>query len=344
MKITNKTPLVTVIVPIYNAEKYLGETLSLIAAQTYRNLEVLMIDDGSSDSSPEICKMIEKKDNRFRYIYKENEGVSSARNLGIREANGVYIQFIDSDDRIEKNLLKECVEIITEQRTDMVIYGMTFDIEKNNIIKRRIEKNYKTAVLEKNSIVKNYYRLYENNYLSSVCNKLLNRNFIVTNQLLFDERLTNYEDLLFTIQYLNKCNTISITDKCYYHYILRQELGMSRKYKEHLNETLPLLVQKLKSEYDKFGFANVELERLSLDLQRMLWLGVANISRGKSSLIEKRRMAKEICEENWVKKYLPLDKNGNKYNDINIYLLKKKYWCLMVMFNTIVNTLRDKRY
>lgn len=344
MKITNKTPLVTVIVPIYNAEKYLGETLSLIAAQTYRNLEVLMIDDGSSDSSPEICKMIEKKDNRFRYIYKENEGVSSARNLGIREANGVYIQFIDSDDRIEKNLVEQCVEIIAEQKTDMVIYGMTFDIEKNNIIKRRIEKKYKTAILEKNDIIKNYFGLYQNNYLSSVCNKLLDRNFIVTNQLFFDERLTNYEDLLFTIQYLNKCNTVSITDKCYYHYILRQELGMSRKYKEHLNETIPLLVQKLKSEYDKFEFTKPELERLNIDLQRMLWLGIANISRGKSSLIEKRRMVEKICNENWIKKFLPLDKNGNKYNDINIYLLKNKYWYLMVIFNQVVNILRDKRY
>ena len=97
--------LISIIVPIYNTEKYLHECLDSIINQTYANFEVLLVNDGSTDSSGIICQEYVKNDSRFRYFEKENGGVSSARNLGLERSEGVYITFIDSDDWVESNHL-----------------------------------------------------------------------------------------------------------------------------------------------------------------------------------------------------------------------------------------------
>ena len=98
--------LITVIIPVYNVEKYLKECLESIINQTYKNLEIILIDDGSTDASGEICDEYSKRDNRIRVVHKANGGLSSARNLGLDIANGEYVTFIDSDDYIDLEFMK----------------------------------------------------------------------------------------------------------------------------------------------------------------------------------------------------------------------------------------------
>ena len=116
-----RNELISIIVPIYNVEKYLRQCLDSIMNQTYRNFECLLINDGSSDNSEDICREYVSKDSRFRYFEKENGGVSSARNLGIEHSKGEYITFIDSDDWVDSDYLEVLYNSLVDERADIAI-------------------------------------------------------------------------------------------------------------------------------------------------------------------------------------------------------------------------------
>lgn len=118
--------LVTVVLPIHNVEKYLDRCMESIVGQTYTNLEILMVDDGSLDRSPEMCEEWAKKDSRIRVIHKANAGASEARNTGIDNARGDYICFCDSDDYIDIQTIEKCMARLTKYQADVAIYGVNF--------------------------------------------------------------------------------------------------------------------------------------------------------------------------------------------------------------------------
>ena len=115
--------LVSIVVPIYNVEKYLNRCIENLINQTYRNVEIVLVNDGSTDSCPQICDEYAKKDSRIKVIHKENQGPGVARNTGIENATGDYICFFDSDDYIESDTIEKCVLEITSNDADMVIFG-----------------------------------------------------------------------------------------------------------------------------------------------------------------------------------------------------------------------------
>lgn len=116
--------LVSVVVPIYNVEKYLNRCLESIVAQTYRNLEIILVDDGSPDGCPQLCEDWAKKDQRIKVIHKENAGLGMARNTGIENASGEFICFFDSDDYIAPETVEKCVTAAKAEQADIVTYGM----------------------------------------------------------------------------------------------------------------------------------------------------------------------------------------------------------------------------
>lgn len=117
--------LVSIVVPIYKTEKYLEQCIKSIVNQTYQNLEIILVDDGSPDACPQICDAWAEKDHRIRVIHKENGGLSSARNIGIEEARGEYICFFDSDDYIDQNTIERAYELGKKESADVVIFGFS---------------------------------------------------------------------------------------------------------------------------------------------------------------------------------------------------------------------------
>lgn len=337
-------PLVSVIIPVYNAEKYIRFTLESVKRQTFQRFEVLIIDDGSTDNSASICNQYVMEDNRFKLIRKTNGGVSSARNLGIDQARGKYIYFMDSDDRVESTLLEVCLKPLEELNVDMVIFGMSFDIEKKGRVINHIIKTYSEKILCSENWKNEFIELYENNYISSMCNKIIKKELLDLYKIRYDEKITNYEDLIFSISCINRCKNIQIISSCFYHYILRDELGMSRKYKEGLSSMIPKLIRKLKCVYNECGFSEKVMSYMEVDLQRMLWLGISNICRSDMNLRDKACEIRTLCENPWIKENLSFKKNGNIFNDINLLLLSRKYWRIMVIFNHGVNVVRDIKY
>ena len=115
---------VTVIIPVYNVEPYLDACINSVLVQSHRNLEVILIDDGSTDNSLEICKKFELKDSRVRVIHKANGGVSSARNVGLRNYSGEYLMFLDSDDEYQEDIIERAIEKIEMEQSDLLVFGV----------------------------------------------------------------------------------------------------------------------------------------------------------------------------------------------------------------------------
>ena len=126
--------LVSVVIPIYNVEQYLERCLNSVVNQTYQNLEIILVDDGSSDSCPQICDEWANKDKRIKVIHKENEGLGMARNTGIDNATGEYICFWDSDDYVSLNTIEKCCERLKEEKAEMIFFGLTTVNNKGEII------------------------------------------------------------------------------------------------------------------------------------------------------------------------------------------------------------------
>ena len=143
------TPLISVIIPAYNAEQFLDETLESVLSQTYENWECIIVNDGSTDNTESIAKKWCEKDARFCYFYKENSGVSDTRNLGIKEARGEYIAFLDADDLYMPNFLDVCLENLVEKDVDLVAPKMLefWDV-RNGIIEDEDKKDYLYSGIE----------------------------------------------------------------------------------------------------------------------------------------------------------------------------------------------------
>lgn len=202
-------PIISIIVPVYNTEKYLHRCIDSILGQTYTDFELLLVDDGSTDSSGAICDEYAAKDPRVRVFHKENGGVSSARNLGLDNAQGEWMTFVDSDDWVEKSMLYNLVKI---DDADLIIGAMKFEHDSTiGVFPRigRLEGRILNSLLAEN---------IDHHSISGPCSKLFKRSIINDNFLRFNESLTFGEDAVFVKQYLGKVLSIRVTDILCYHY------------------------------------------------------------------------------------------------------------------------------
>ena len=211
--------LISIIVPIYNTEKYLHQCLDSILNQTYTNFEVLLVNDGSTDSSGIICQEYVERDSRFRYFEKDNGGVASARNLGLEHSEGTYITFIDSDDWVEQNYLDVLYTALKENDTDVAIstykrfaqdsvfYLRSYSKENDEFL--NIGKRNRNSFLE---ILPKLGELDHSFY--SISSKLIKRKII--GNLLFDEQVSYAEDLNFFFHlYLGVESVVYVRDYTY---------------------------------------------------------------------------------------------------------------------------------
>lgn len=213
----NKEPMVSVIVPIYNVEKYLKRCIDSILNQTYKNLEIILIDDGSPDKCPEICDEYAQEDDRVIVIHKENGGVSSARNAGLDIAKGEYIGFVDPDDYINYDMYSTMVKKMELFECDAVICGFCQVSEKENKIIRKDSLENKIVSVEE--CFKELFGFSGLAIKPVVWNKLFKRDII--SDLRFCEDIEISEDLLFCVEYLLNCDKIALLEGAFYNNFLR---------------------------------------------------------------------------------------------------------------------------
>lgn len=222
------TDLVSVIVPIYKVEKYLGKCVDSIINQTYKNLEIILVDDGSPDNSGKICDEYAKKDNRIKVIHKENGGHSSARNAGLDVSTGEFIAFVDSDDRIHLDFVEKLYRAIKEENADIASCYVESFIENKNKIERRVYVNKKIVVEGKGGGFKYYYHLGKKSS-NVVWNKLYKRHIFETLRFI-NGRV--YEDRAIYLHLLAQSEKMVFIPEVLYTYTVRSGSTMRSDFDE----------------------------------------------------------------------------------------------------------------
>ena len=215
-------PKVSVIIPVYNCEKYIEECVMSVLRQTYDNVEIVVVNDGSADKSDEIIKAIAAHNPQILYFYKKNEGVAIARNYAIENATGDYLLFVDSDDYIESNYVESLVKYAVKNDSDMVISGYTMLYQKDSALKRTIPGIYK-----KNEKEEWAYRI------SSTMAHLYNKEFWDKNKLCFvSEKNARAEDVPVVLFANVMAKNICICTSTGYIYRQHEQSAMNKKSKK----------------------------------------------------------------------------------------------------------------
>lgn len=223
-------PLISIIVPVYNARKYLKECINSIVNQTYTNLDIILIDDGSTDDSGEICDEYAKKEKRIRVFHKNNAGVSSARNMGISQSKAKFLCFVDSDDIILPDYIMYLYELLISNHTDMSACEY---VRLTNIEMYKESKNSSCVkVYDKNTALKNM--IYKRRITGHSWLKLYKRELL--SNIHYNEELEVAEDFDFVYQYLQNVDSISYGSRILYIYRQNEESCMHsnnwRKYEK----------------------------------------------------------------------------------------------------------------
>ncbi len=195
---------VSIIVPCYNQAQYLDEALQSVLEQTYTNWECIIVNDGSPDNTKEVAKKWVEKDSRFQYLYKENGGLSSARNAGLEKAKGAYIQFLDSDDLLNKYKLEKQVTCFSKNVDIVICDYFPFDDETGSFLRKRYKNPFPDLVSYKNDIISKWEL-----ELSIPCHCVLFKTKLLNQKTVkFDESLPNHEDWVFWVKIFYSCHGI----------------------------------------------------------------------------------------------------------------------------------------
>ena len=233
---TTSMPKITIIIPIYNVEKYLTQCIYSVLSQSYKNIEIILVDDGSFDNSGHMCDEIARKDDRIIVIHQGNGGLSHARNTGIKMASGDYIMFLDSDDYWRGNdSLEKLVICLNESKADVLVFGrdLYYENTKSTRVKSPIcDREYVLTSTKEKAFD---YLVDKGIFISSSCNKVVKRNLIVENNIFFRKGVTS-EDIEWSARI-----AIASTKLDYYPrniYIYRQREGSITKTVKYENVQL----------------------------------------------------------------------------------------------------------
>ena len=225
-------PAISVIIPVYKVEPYLDACVSSVVGQTFSDLEILLVDDGSPDRCPELCDAWAQKDPRVRVIHQENGGLSAARNTGIEAATGEFLAFVDSDDMLEPDALRRAWEAQQACQADLVIFNLVYVDEHNHPLPAPDFSGFRDEVLTADEVWQRYFALAEQKiYYVVAWNKLYRRELFKTLRYAPGKR---YEDQFLLPGLLDQCKTVACLRYVGYRYAQRggsiMAQGSSRNY------------------------------------------------------------------------------------------------------------------
>lgn len=250
--------LITIIIPVYNVEKYLNRCIQSVLNQTYKNLEIIMVDDGSTDSSPEICDKYEKRDSRIKVIHQSNGGLSDARNSGLEISKGEYVLFIDSDDYVGTEMIENFYKCLVDTGADTVIGGFRRSVRNKIEIKENTfaGKIYDTEYDIKNNVLKKMLASDGQDQIEmSVWKVLFSMDIIRKNHLRFPERKYLCEDIIFDFDYYPLCKKVAMCNDTSYYYCFNGE-SLSQAYQKDRFDRLSFQANEMKKRAKKISLDN----------------------------------------------------------------------------------------
>lgn len=300
--------MISIIVPVYNTKEYLTRCMESLVCQEYKDKEILLIDDGSTDGSDELCDEYGRKFDDVRVVHKQNGGLMSAWMAGVDVSRGEYLCFVDSDDWVEPNMLKEMADFLTGSETEIIVCNYSIDRETGE---RELQKNglvpgtYDRITLEKEvfpQLLGNEVRKVS----FSRCMKLISRNLIVSNLHFCNQKIRMAEDLNIMLPALLDTQRLVIMEDAYYYHYYYNQSSIVHKYDTGLYDNVKLLkkvmVQVLSEKFE--GSDKLEEMRRRADMEYifLLMLVLKNEARGNKTGY--RENIREICREKETKKLI----------------------------------------
>lgn len=310
--------LISIIVPVYNCEEYIEECIKSISKQTYENIEIIIVNDGSKDNSLNIIKKISNQDNRIKYIDKKNEGANIARKVGIEASNGKYVMFVDSDDWIDYQTINELVSIINKNpNIDMIKFSMLLEPSHKSV--DIFEEKYLEIDKSRFEMI---YELFITSYkMNSICATLIKRKIIDKDQKSLNVNRCFAEDLLINIDIIDKCNEIVFMNKPFYHYRNNQKSTTKLKKKE-------IIIKNVYEALDSYKELYKYSEKWKINQNRIDFKIFKEICKETAKLVlcrdipkkEIYKVMKQIFSKDSIMEIL----NKIKYNDLVKELKKMK--------------------
>lgn len=324
---------VSIIMPVYKVEEYVGKAIESIQAQTLKEWEFLIVDDGTPDRSGEICDEYAAKDSRIHVIHKENGGAPSARNVAIEIAKGEYFYFLDSDDWAEPTMLEDMYNLAKHDNAQLVVAGFYIDtycgnrgfITDDYIVEDAVYRN-------KEEFRKNAYKLFDRNLLYTPWNKLYEAKYVMDNNLRFPTTL--WDDFPFNISVVKNVERVTVTSKQYYHFLRARTESETSAYRPGMYEKREEEHGWMVNLYKEWNVKDADSAEMIARRYVERFIGcVENITNPKCEMTakEKKQEIKKMLENPIVEKMVKIARPRSGYMKIMLLPIKWKstlltYW------------------
>lgn len=324
--------LFSIVIPVYNAEKYLEESVNSILKQSFKDFELILVDDGSTDSSLDICEKLKERDKRIKVIHQENQKATKARINGVKLARGEYIYSVDADDYISENLLEKMKKNIDEYQSEMIIFRYQ-NVLKNGKVYKKIPKYVQEGFIPKKEL---YKKILEDSRFNSLAIKIIKKDKINFNLLENLKSINNGDDLLLTMIFLENITKIYLVNDILYNY-RENQTSITHTFKKEKIDDIIYVNKFLYDEIikiDDLNLCNKFLNCHFIDMMNCVYF----VSIQKNiSILEKKKIYTKIKNDNIFLETLYIkNKNIDKILKIVSLLFLKNKYSILIIFCKLV--------
>lgn len=326
---------ISVVVPVYNSEKYLPRCIESILSQSFSDFELILVNDGSCDSSGGICDAYAQKDARIRVIHKQNAGVSAARNDGIDAARGMYLTFIDSDDYVEPDFLEYALHDIQQNSVDMYISGLRMETYQENEMIHSVEYCSKTSrSVTTRELLEEVNSAYPQICICGPWCKLYAANVIKKNDIRFLKELNCGEDTYFNLCVLEKIDQIYFSSDWFYHYCRSNEESLFGRFHPDTYEIHTLVYDRMRELMGHKGCSTEAMTRFEGMYFSLLVGGIHEYYRysEKTTIQDQLTQIRKVAENAHVRKIKCTTVVGIRYKCVLLLLRFRMIWAVWCIF------------
>ncbi|WP_346944440.1 glycosyltransferase [Clostridium sp.] len=332
---------VSVIVPVYNGERYIDKCIDSILSQSYSSLEIIIINDGSNDKTDEIIKSYLEKDFRIKYITQNNRGVSYSRNQGIEISYGEYVTFVDSDDTVESEYINYLVKSVTENDSDIAVCGY-IDISEYGVINLNDFYNG-SSILQKDEFISRIFK----GVGGTLWGKIFRNDIIKANNIKMNPDIYMCEDMLFVLEYVMKCRGFGTIEESLYNYNRTNESSISSRINFNYFNNMIEVMNEIKSILIFNGYSEGYIDSILCERTKNLVFSFSIMQHNRKHGYrrqEKIRNFKYMFSENYFKKYKGMFQTNNMNEKILKYLLNSENIKMVCGFSHCIYGINKLKY
>lgn len=334
-------PIISVIVPVYNVEQYIVRCIESLINQTMDAIEIILVDDGSTDKSGSICDLYAERNEKIQVIHKKNAGQGLARNEGIKAAEGKYISFVDSDDYLELNAYETITQRMEQEEADLACYGYVIRDTKGKIIRQPSvkERIYRGEEIREEFILHFFGDSYEDDNLRGIssCMSVYKKDVLDYYNILFcSERIVTSEDTIFNLDYCKNIKKVIVIQKYFYNYC-QQKNSFSNQYQADRLEKTNILCEILNQYAQEYKIQ----DKVNTRIVMLYWISLMTCMKHElqqnTDFFAKKENIRTMCRSEETRKVLALLKHEHLPIQQKLYLfcVKNKLLCCIIIMTKV---------